>query len=103
MMTDADEYRRKGDEATLAEMDSEIPFVRQMYAKVANHWYELANQVERQQAAAADDLEPQLAEADEPEQPPQPTLAEVSAAFDFFLANRTAAASCIAAEIELAL
>ena len=89
MMTLSDEYRRKGDEATLAEMDSENPFVRQMYAKLAHHWHELAERVESQQAAAADDPES-----------PQPTTAEselaaaeLAAAFDFLLANRSATAA----------
>jgi hypothetical protein len=73
-MTEADDYRRKGDEATLAAMDSDNRFVRQMYARLAHHWHELAERVERQQAAAAD----------YPESPSQPTTAEVSATFDFF-------------------
>jgi hypothetical protein len=87
MMTEADEYRRKGDEATLAEMDSENPFVRQMHAKLAHHWHELAERVERQQAAAAD--------SPEPPEPPEPKTAEaeLAEAFDFLLANRSAAAS----------
>ena len=87
MMTLSDEYRRKGDEATLAEMDSENPFVRQMYAKLAHHWHELAERVERQQAAAVD--------SPEPAEPPEPTTAEaeLAADFEFLLANPPAAAS----------
>jgi hypothetical protein len=52
MGTLADQYRRKADEATLAEMDAENPFTRRVFSKVAAHWHELADRVERQEAAA---------------------------------------------------
>jgi hypothetical protein len=94
-MTDADEYRRKRDEeAALARTDSAIPFVRQMHAKLAYHWHELAERVERhqhQQAAAAEPPEPP--EPAERPEPPTKVDAELAAAFDILLANRSAAAS----------
>ena len=94
-MTDADQYRRKrDDEATLARTASENPFVCQMHVKLAYHWHELAERVERQQAAAADHPEPpEPREAREPPEQPTTVDAELAAAFDFLLANRSAAAS----------
>jgi hypothetical protein len=52
MGTLADQYRRKADEATLAEMDAENPFSRRVFSKIAAHWHELADRVEHQKAAA---------------------------------------------------
>ena len=50
-----DQYRRKADEATLAEMDAENPFSRRVFSKIAAHWHELADRVERQEAAEGTD------------------------------------------------
>jgi hypothetical protein len=52
MGTLADLYRLKGDEATLAEMEADHPLTRHILSKVAAHWHELADRVERQEAAA---------------------------------------------------
>jgi hypothetical protein len=51
MDTLADQYRRKGDESKLAEMEADIPFMRQVLSKIAAHWHELADRVERQETA----------------------------------------------------
>ncbi len=53
MVIKAEEYLRKGDEATLAKMDSANPFVRHIYSKIAQHWHELAERIEREQAAVS--------------------------------------------------
>jgi hypothetical protein len=52
MGTLADQYRRKGDEANLAEIDADHPLMRHVFSKVATHWHELADRVEHQEAAA---------------------------------------------------
>ena len=52
MTSIADQYRRKGDEASLAEMDADDPFVCRMYAKIARHWHELAERAEREVGTA---------------------------------------------------
>jgi hypothetical protein len=59
-MASSKDYLRKGDEATLAGTDAANPFVRQMYAKIAHHWHELAERVERQRAAPDDPAEPRV-------------------------------------------
>jgi hypothetical protein len=42
----------KGDEANMAEIDAEYPLTRHIFSKLAAHWHELADRVERQEAAA---------------------------------------------------
>jgi len=48
MLTLAETYRRKGEEASLQAQEDPRPFTRQTYAKIADHWHELADQVEQQ-------------------------------------------------------
>ena len=59
----ADQYRRKGDEASLAEMDSDNPFMRRTYAKIARHWHELAERSEREEATAVNPVQSASPEA----------------------------------------
>ena len=47
----SDEYRAKALEASVMELETHDPFVRQMYAKLYKHWLELADRVEREEAA----------------------------------------------------
>jgi hypothetical protein len=51
MGTLADQYRRKGDESKLAEIEADIPLMRHVFSKIAAHWHELADRVEREEAA----------------------------------------------------
>ena len=54
MTTLAETYLRKGDDA-VAEMETETdPFLRRMWDKVADHWHELAERVDRQGVSEAD-------------------------------------------------
>jgi hypothetical protein len=47
----SDEYRAKALEASVMELETHDPFVRQTYAKLYKHWLELAERVEREEAA----------------------------------------------------
>jgi hypothetical protein len=55
-------YRLKGDEANLAVIDADHPLTRHILSKVAAHWHELADRVERQETAAdtGETLQPPL-------------------------------------------
>jgi hypothetical protein len=48
----ADEYMGKAQEARRMEVESQDPFMRRTYAKLARHWHELAERVQREEAAA---------------------------------------------------
>jgi phage shock protein A len=45
----ADEYRGKAHEAQVTELETHDPFLRRSYAKLAAHWNELADRVEREE------------------------------------------------------
>ena len=49
----ADEYRGKAQEAQVTELETHDPFMRRAYSKLARHWNELADRVEREEAAAS--------------------------------------------------
>jgi len=66
MTSIADQYRRKGDEASLAEMDADDPFVCRMYAKIARHWHELAERAEREEGTAVHPARSAIPKADNP-------------------------------------
>ena len=44
-----DVYRRKALEAHTAEVEAQDPFLRRSYSKLAGHWNELADRVEREE------------------------------------------------------
>jgi hypothetical protein len=46
-----DEYRAKALEVSAMELETHNSFVRQTYAKLYKHWVELAERVEREEAA----------------------------------------------------
>lgn len=50
MRTLAETYREKGEEASLQALDDPDPFTRQTYTKIAGHWHELADRLEREDA-----------------------------------------------------
>ena len=50
----ADEYIGKAQEAFVMEAEAQDPFMRQTYAKLAGHWHELAERVEREEQPKAD-------------------------------------------------
>ena len=48
----ADEYLRRAQEAHVMETESQDPFMRRTYRKIARHWLDLAGRVRREEAAA---------------------------------------------------
>jgi len=44
-----DEYRGKAHEANVTELETHDPFLRRSYSKLASHWNELADRVEREE------------------------------------------------------
>jgi hypothetical protein len=47
MRTLAEIYRQKGEEASLQASEDSSPFIRQMSAKISDHWHKLAERLER--------------------------------------------------------
>jgi hypothetical protein len=47
----ANEYRAKALEVSVMELETDNTFMRQTYAKLYKHWLELAERVEREEAA----------------------------------------------------
>lgn len=54
MNTLSEMYLRKGEEAVAATETEKSAFLRYMWDKVADHWHELAERVDRQDAAGID-------------------------------------------------
>ena len=50
MTSIADEYRGKAHEAEVMELETHDPFLRRAYSKVARHWRELADRVDREES-----------------------------------------------------
>ena len=50
MRTLAETYRGKGEEAALLALENPDPFTRQTYGKIADHWHELADRLEQEDA-----------------------------------------------------
>ena len=48
-MTSIAEYRGKAHEAHVTELETHDPFLRRSYSKLARHWNELADRVEREE------------------------------------------------------
>jgi len=48
MASMVDEYRGKAHEAHVTELETHDPFLRRSYSKLARHWNELADRVERE-------------------------------------------------------
>jgi hypothetical protein len=48
MLTLAETYRQKGEEASLQAREDSGPFTRQTYEKIADHWHELADRIEQE-------------------------------------------------------
>jgi hypothetical protein len=53
MTSIADEYRGRAHEAQVMELETHDPFLRRSYSKLARHWNELANRLEREETAAS--------------------------------------------------
>lgn len=49
----ANEYRGKAHEAHVTELETHDPFLRQAYSKLARHWNEVADRVEREETTAS--------------------------------------------------
>jgi hypothetical protein len=49
----ADEYLKRAQEAHVMERESQDPFMRPTYGKIARHWLELAERVRRQEARSS--------------------------------------------------
>jgi hypothetical protein len=49
----ADEYLRRAQEAHVMETESQDPFMRRTYGKMARHWLELAERVRREEAGSS--------------------------------------------------
>jgi hypothetical protein len=50
----AEQYRRKADDAAASSSTAENYFMQRMQTKIATHWRDLAERVERQAASGAD-------------------------------------------------
>lgn len=48
-MTSSAEYRGNAQEAQVMEQETPDPFLRRSYSKLARHWNELADRVEREE------------------------------------------------------
>jgi hypothetical protein len=48
-----DEYRAKAHEAQAMELEAQNQFMRKVYGKIAGHWLELAERMEREELAGA--------------------------------------------------
>jgi hypothetical protein len=49
----ANEYRGKAHEAHVTELETHDPFLRRAYSKLARHWNEVADRVEREETAGS--------------------------------------------------
>ena len=56
----ADEYRGKAHEAQVTELETHDPFLRRSYAKLAGHWNELADRVEREEERRVSKRQPEV-------------------------------------------
>ena len=55
MTSITDEFRGKAQEAQVMELETHDPFLRRAYSKVARHWRELADRVDREESRGAID------------------------------------------------
>ena len=56
----ADEYRGKAHEAQVTELETLDPFLRRSYSKLAGHWNELADRVEREEKRRVSKSQPEV-------------------------------------------
>jgi hypothetical protein len=56
----ADEYRGKAQEAQVTELETHDPFLRRSYSKLARHWNELADRVEREEKRRFSNRQPSV-------------------------------------------
>ena len=59
-MTSNAEYRGKAHEAHVTELETHDPFLRRSYAKLAGHWNELADRVEREEVRRVSKRQPEV-------------------------------------------
>ena len=56
----ADEYRGRALEAQVTELETHDPFLRRSYSKLARHWNELADRVEREENRRTTNRQPEV-------------------------------------------
>ena len=59
-MTSIAEYRGKAHEAHVTELETHDPFLRRSYSKLARHWNELADRVEREENRRTTNRHPEV-------------------------------------------
>ena len=60
MTSITDEFRGKAQEAQVMELETHDPFLRRAYSKLARHWSELADRVDREESLGTINRPPEV-------------------------------------------